>query len=179
LEEEDIFDTEEQLRQKLIEYQKFQSIAEGLNQRVLLGRDMFGRPEGVETEMENSVESFEDLSIYSLIKAYRQLIIKKGYRKPHEIVSEVYSLEERILAFLKIFQSGEMQAFPDLCPRNPSKPEIIISLMAILELTRLFLVQIQQMKDFDVLHCIPNNNVSDYLMNYEVSVSAESFEKSM
>ena len=179
MEDDEILDTEEQLRQKLIEYQKFQSIAEGLNQRVLLGRDMFGRPEGVDTEMENSVESFEDLSIYSLIKAYRQLIIKKGYRKPHEIVSEVYSLEERILAFLKIFQSGEMQSFPDLCPRNPSKPEIIISLMAILELTRLFLVQIQQMKDFDVLHCIPNGNVSDYLMNYEVSASAEPFEKSM
>ncbi|MBT3225405.1 MAG: segregation/condensation protein A [Deltaproteobacteria bacterium] len=169
MEDEDIMDTEQQLRQKLIEYQKFQTIAEGLNRRELLGRDMFGRPDVVEAEIENSVELFEDLSIYSLIKAYRQLIIKKGYHKPHEIVAAAYSLEEKILAFLKVFQSGEIQTLPDLCPRNPTKPEIIISLMAILELTRLFLLQIQQMKDFDVLHCIPNSNVSDYLMNFEVS----------
>ncbi len=170
IEDEEYLDTEAQLRQKLIDYQKFQTLAEGLNRRELLGREIFGRPDVVETEFENSTELFEDLSIYALIKAYRQLIIKKGYHKPHEIVAEAYSLEEKIVAFLKNFQTGEIQAIPDLCPRNPTKPEIIISLMAILELTRLFLLQIQQMRDFDVLHCIPNSNVGAYLVNYKVAV---------
>lgn len=170
IEDEELLDTEEQLKQKLIEYQKFQLLAEELNCRKLLGRDVFGRPEIVEAEIENSYEVFEDLSVYSLMKAYRQLIIKKGYQKPHEIIAETFSLEETMLTFLKIFKIGETQSFPDLCPRNPSKPEIIISFIAILELARLFLVQIHQMQDFDVLHCIPNSNVNDYLINYEASV---------
>ncbi len=174
LDDDETLDTEEQLKQKLIEYQKYQSIAETLNSRELLGRELFGRPEIVETEIENSMEAFEDLSVYTLIKAYRQLIIKKGYRKPHEVVSESYSLEEKILEFLKIFQSGEIFPFPDLCPRHPSKPEIIISFMAILELTRLFLLQIQQVQEFSVLHCRPNSNIGDYLSQYEESILSAS-----
>ncbi len=174
VEDDEFLGTEEQLKQKLIEYQKFQSIAENLNQRELLGRDMFGRPEVVETEIENSFETFDDLSVYTLIKAYRQLIIKKGYKKPHEVISEEYSLEEKILEFLKIFQSGDMFIFPDLCPRHPTKPEIIISFMAILELVRLFLLQIQQVQEFSTLHCSPNSNISDYLSQYETSALSAS-----
>ncbi|NQU66029.1 MAG: segregation/condensation protein A [SAR324 cluster bacterium] len=170
VEGEEFLDTEEQLKQKLIEYQKFQLLAEELNQRELLGRELFGRPEIVESEIENRFEVFDDLSVYSLIKAYRQLIIKKGYHKPHAVSAETFSLEEKILAFLKIFQCGKMQTFSDLCPRNPTKPEIIISFMAILELARLFLLQIQQMQEFDVLHCIPNSNVNDFLGNYDTAV---------
>lgn len=168
--DDEFMDTEEQLKQKLIEYQRFQTIAESLHHRTLLGREHFGRPEVVETETESSVEDFEDLSVYALIKAYRQLIIRKGYQKPHEVVSESFSLEEKILEFLRIFQSGETFSFPDLCPRNPSKPEIVVSLMAILELTRLFLLQVQQMQEFSTLHCSPKSNISDYLTQYETTI---------
>ena len=174
LDDEELLDTEEQLKQKLIEYQKYRSLAEVLNQRDLLGREQFGRPEVAERGIEENTEIFEDLTVYTLIKAYRQMIIRKGYRKPHEVVSETYSLEEKILEFLKIFQSGEIFTFPDLCPRPLSKPEIIISFMAILELTRLFLLQIQQVQEFSVLHCKPNNNVSEYLSQYEASILSAS-----
>ncbi|MFH2131518.1 MAG: segregation/condensation protein A [bacterium] len=174
IEEDEFLDTEEQLKQKLIEYLKFQMIAEGLNRRELLGREMFGRPDVVETEsetgIESSIEMVEQLSVYALIKAYRQLIIKKGYQKPHEVAQETYSLEEKILEFLKIFQSGEMRTFLDLCPRNPTKPEIIISFMAILELARLFLMRIQQVQEFGILHCIPNDNISEYRADFEISI---------
>lgn len=174
IEDEDPLETEEQLRQKLLEYQKYQTIAENLNGRELLGRELFGRPEIVEMEMDSPIEVFEDLSVYGLIKAYRRLIVRKGYRKPHEVVSETYSLEEKILAFLKIFQSGEIYTFPELCPRHPSKPEIVVSFMAVLELARLFLLQIQQAEEFSVLHCRPNNNVADYLTQFEESVLSAS-----
>jgi len=169
-EEEDVLETEAQLKQKLLEYQKFQKLAEKLNSRELLGRDFFGRPELTEPGETDQVEIFEDLSVYALVKAYQRLIVRKGFLKPHEVVSETYSLEEKILELLRIFQSGKAYTFRDLCPRRPVKPEIVISFMAILELARLLLIQLQQMEEFSVLHCTPNNNISEYLNRYEEMV---------
>ncbi|MCP4756478.1 MAG: segregation/condensation protein A [Proteobacteria bacterium] len=167
LSEEEGMDTEEQLRQKLIEYQKYKTIAESLNERELLGRDQFPRPEIDEEQPEGVQEMFQDLTVYGLIKAYHGIIRKKGYRKPHEVSREEYSIEQKILEFMKIFLSGEIQLFRNLCPREPSKAEIIISFMAVLELARLFLLQLHQMQEFGPLHCKPKSKIGDYIPQYQ------------
>lgn len=174
LEDEENFDTEEQLKQKLIEYQRFQNIAEALNQREIMGREVFCRPETVETNAVDGAEVFEDLSVYALIKAYRQLMIRKSYQKPHEVISESYTLEEKILELLRLFQSGESRTFHDLCPVRPHKPEIVIAFLAVLELARLFLIRTQQVQEFSILHCHPNNSIRDYLSQYEETMLSAS-----
>ncbi len=169
LEEEEEFDTEEQLRQKLIEYQKFKELAEELNQRELLGRDVFPRPE-ISEEEETGELSLEDLSIYGLLKAYHQILLKQSFQKPHEITKDEFSIERKILELLKIFKSGDMQAFISLCPRNPSRSEVVIAFMAILELAKLLLLQIHQMSEFGPLHCKPNPNIGDYIPRYREQI---------
>ncbi len=170
LEEEEEFDTEEQLRQKLIEYQKFKDLADELNQRELLGRDIFPRPEVSEEEEETGELSLEDLSIYGLLKAYHQILLKQSFQKPHEITKDEFSIERKILELLKIFKSGDMQAFISLCPRNPTRSEVVIAFMAILELAKLLLLQIHQMSEFGPLHCKPNPNIGDYIPRYREQI---------
>lgn len=169
LEEEEEFDTEEQLRQKLIEYQKFKELAEELNQRELLGRDIFPRPE-ISEEEEAGELSLEDLSIYGLLKAYHQILLKQSFQKPHEITKDEFSIERKILELLKIFKSGDMQAFISLCPRNPSRSEVVIAFMAILELAKLLLLQIHQMSEFGPLHCKPSPNIGEYIPRYREQI---------
>lgn len=170
LEEEEEFDTEEQLRQKLIEYQKFKELAEELNERELLGRDVFPRPEISEEEEEAGELSLEDLSVYGLLKAYHQILLKQSFQKPHEITKDEFSIERKILELLKIFKSGDMQAFISLCPRNPTRSEVVIAFMAILELAKLLLLQIHQMSEFGPLHCKPNPNIGDYIPRYREQI---------
>ena len=169
LEEEEEFDTEEQLRQKLIEYQQFKELAEELNQRELLGRDVFPRPE-ISEEEEAGELSLEDLSVYGLLKAYHQILLKQSFQKPHEITKDEFSIERKILELLKIFKSGDMQAFISLCPRNPSRSEVVIAFMAILELAKLLLLQIHQMSEFGPLHCKPSPNIGEYIPRYREQI---------
>ncbi len=166
IDDEDDLDTEEKLRQKLIEYQKYKTLAEELNQRDLLGRDLFPRPEIEETN-ETVEPLIEDLTVYSLIKAYYDVLRKKSYRKPHEISKEEFPIERKILEIMKILQTGQIQLFPNLCPRNPTKSEIVIGFMAILELAKLFLLQIHQMHEFGPLHCKPSQNITEYIPVYQ------------
>lgn len=163
--EEDILDTEEKLRQRLIEYQKFKSIAEELNQRDLMGRDLFPRPEIIE-EDETVEPTLEDLSIYGLIRAYHDALKKRSFRKPHEISREEFPIERKILELMKIFKSGQVQLFVNLCPRDPTKSEVVITFMSILELAKLSLLQIHQMKEFGPVHCKPSPDIADYIPQY-------------
>jgi len=160
---EEGLNTEEQLRQKLLEYQKYKNISETLNQRDLLGRELFSRPENIEKDPEEILLEFEDLTVYSLIKSYHHILKRKGYQKPHEISSEEYSLEHKILEFLKIFQTGDVQSFHHICPKSPSTAEVVISFLAILELCRRSLLELHQMEEFGPVHCKPIENIADYI----------------
>ena len=167
---EDPFDTEEQLRRRLIEYQKFKEMADELNQRVLLGRDVFPRPELSEEETDEAQQPMNDLSIYGLLKAYHEVLKKQSYFKPHEITQDEFSIDRKILELLKIFKAGSILLFNSLCPRNPTRSEIIITFMAILELSKLMLLQIHQMQDFGPLHCKPSPNIGDYIPRYREQI---------
>lgn len=168
---EDGFDTEAQLRQRLIDYQKFKTLAEQLNQRELLGRDVFPRPELIDEDTtETSEQALEDLSIYGLLKAYHTILLKQSYFKPHAVTQDEFSIERKILELLKIFNSGQILPFLALCPRNPTRSEIVIAFMAILELAKLLLVQIHQMSEFGPLHCKPLPNVGDYIPRFREQI---------
>ena len=112
----------------------------------------------------------EDLSIYGLLKAYHEAMKKRSFLKPHEVSKEEYSIDRKILELLKIFKSGHIQLFVNLCPRNPTKSEIIIAFMAILELGKILLLQIHQMSEFGPIHCKPSPNVGDYIPRYREQI---------
>jgi segregation and condensation protein A len=172
--EEEPLDTEETLRQRLIEYQRFKDIAERLNQRELLGREFFSRPEISEEEQEVVEVVIEDLSVYNLIMAYLESQKKKGYRKSHEVSREEFPIELKILELMKIFQSGQVQLFTHLCPVNPTRSEIVVTFMAVLELAKLLLLQIHQMAEFGPLHCKPNQDIGRHIPQYREQIPSAS-----
>ena len=163
IEEDEEFETEERLRQKLIEYQKYKSIAAILIQNNLLGRDHFPRPD-LESSLPVELNTVvEELSVYGLLKAFHSVRKKQDFKKPHEIIREEFSVEQRILELLKIMQSGEILFFHSLCPVNPTASEIIVSFLAVLELARLYLVQLQQIQEFGPIHCTPSRDISEHI----------------
>jgi segregation and condensation protein A len=170
LAEEDGIDTEAQLRLRLVEYQKNKELADVLNRRSLLGREHFARPEMIDEEGEAESETYEELTVYGLIQAYRQLMCKRDYRKPHQVVHETVSIEEQILTFLRIFSSGADHAFFDLCPHRPSRAEIIISLLALLELSRRFLLNLYQIREFGPIHCRPVPDIAAHIGLYKAQL---------
>jgi len=169
-EDEDELDLEEQLRQRLIEYQKYKAISASFHEMEQLGRDCFARPLQLDDEPEQLAQPlviFEELSVYSLVKAYRRALKRKTFHKAHEVKAEELPLEQRILEFMRRLRPGEMVPFEELLPIDPSRPEVVVSFMAILELGKLLLLRLHQVQQYGSLHCEANDKIVEELAFYE------------
>ena len=158
--EEESLDTEEQLRFKLIEYQRYRRISEYLGRRTILGRDTFCRPDlsGEDSSDELPVR-FVELSVYELLMAYRGSIGKRAYRKPHTVSQEEYPIERKILELAELFATGRPMAFYHLYGSGiVGRSDVVIAFMAILELAKLRMVQLHQREAFGPIHCRPVDN---------------------
>ncbi|MDH5559685.1 MAG: segregation/condensation protein A [Deltaproteobacteria bacterium] len=154
--EEDPFDTEEQLKQKLIDYQRYKQIAAFMKNFDLLGRDTFTRPFKLEEiESEEETGSLEDLDIYSLIKAYHALMVRQSYDKPHQVSAEILSLEERLLEIISLLKNGSKLVYKDLVGGKPQKMDWILTFLSILELTRFYVIRLLQAEEFGGLYIMP------------------------
>ena len=161
-EEEESLDIEEKLRAKLIEYRRYKLISEYFDRREVLGRDTFSRPDLPDEDVcDETAIQFSDLSIYGLLMAYSQSIRKKEYRKPHTISKEAYPIERKILEFMNTFKSGQVLLFQQLFVRNPSRSDIVISFIAILELAKLAMMKLHQMTAFAPIHCKSADNFEE------------------
>ena len=167
---DEMMDTEEQLRKKLIEYQRYKMISEYFNNRAILGRDTFTRPEAVFAEEAEEPAVFAELSIYNLLTAYKRSMRKKEYKKPHTISSAEFPIERKIVEFMHIFKSGQMLLFQNLFAHDTKKPEIIISFMAILELAKLFLMKIHQIQEFGAIHCKATADLENHIPKFEAQL---------
>ena len=160
-ESEEGLDPEEALRRRLILYEVFQGLAEELDHRPLLGREIFARPL-LEQESTSPEELQFDLSLYALLQSYRGLAGKKNYKKPHEITHESKSIEEKILELLDLFIPGEGTQFWELVSKEKDKSEVILAFMAILELAKLKALSIQQIEQFSHIHLKPSLDIHSY-----------------
>lgn len=168
---EEGLDPEEELRRRLLEYQQYKAAAEKLSSGNLLGRDCFSRPDIPDDDEEKKEKEpeliFEELSVYTLVKAYKRALGRRRYHKPHQIEKEELPIEQRILEFMHRLQPGEVHIFQHLLPADPAKPEVVVSFMAVLELAKLLLVKLHQMQEFGPLHCEPATHIKEQIPFYE------------
>lgn len=167
---EDELDTEEMLKQKLIEYQKFKSLAVTLDERELLGRDIFCRSEEREKEEKNVEFELQDLSVFNLLMSYKNVMLRETYKKPHKISKDEFPIERKIIEFIKKLNPEENYFFHALVSREDSLSEIVISFMAILEMAKLKALKIVQLTEFGPIHCKPIAGASQYLSLFEEKV---------
>lgn len=167
---EDEMDTEEMLKQKLIEYQKFKSLAVALDERDLLGREVFCRAS--EKDLEEKVVEFhlEDLSVYNLLLSYTEVLARKEYRKPHKISKDEFPIERKILELLKNLDPEKNYFFHKLIENETNLSEIVIAFMAILEMAKLKAIKIQQLTEFGPIHCKPVPGAEQYVALFEEKI---------
>jgi segregation and condensation protein A len=149
LEDEDEgLDPRAELVARLLEYQRFKEAAGQLGDRRLLGRDVFdarvpAREPSPESEREIEVGLFE------LIEAYRRVLEKTPTAgAPHEIEIETVTVNERmrvVMGALELRESIEFeQIFVECYEAQPSRLLIVVTFLAVLELTRLAALRLYQ-----------------------------------
>lgn len=149
-EEEGEEDPRAELVRKLLEYQRYKDAASELERRPMKDRDFFVRsvPEDAREPQE---ERFE-VSLFELLEAFRQVLLRVKSESVHEVQLEPITVEEKIEEILSLLQKEKRSvAFHHLFPENVTRPIVVVTFLAILELVKTRLVRVFQMAPFDTI----------------------------
>jgi segregation and condensation protein A len=144
-EEPDPETVEELLLLRLQEYQRIKEAADQLHGRDLLGRDVFARSgEGDEESGSEHVQVFQEVSLFALLEAFREVLERTQDTPTLTVVPERERVEDRIDQMVALLASRREVYFHELFLPDATRGEIVLSFLSLLELVRLKVLRIGQ-----------------------------------
>ncbi len=145
VEEEELLPEEDprlELVRRLLEYQKYKQAAEQLAGRSIFGRDVFAR--GIALPAEESQAPLAPISLFKLLDAF-QLVLKRAKQSlDHEIELDRLSISDRINQLADVLKTKQRLGFEELFEGQHTRPELIVTFLALLEMTRLRMTHLFQ-----------------------------------
>lgn len=140
--EEPELDPRAALVRRLLEYQKYKQAAEQLNGGPVFGRDVFGR--GLPAPSVEGPAPLAGLSLFKLLDAFQAVLARAKKTVDHQIDFERFSITDRINELSDILRKKKVALFEELFDENASRADLIITFLALLEMTRLRLTRLIQ-----------------------------------
>jgi len=141
-EQEPELDPRAELVRRLLEYQKYKHAAEQLAASPVLGRDVFAH--GVPGLEAHGPARVSGLSLFRLLDAFQVVLSRAKATVDHQIDFERFSITDRINQLSEILRDRKRLGFLDLFEGQTTRADIIITFLALLEMTRLRLTRLFQ-----------------------------------
>jgi segregation and condensation protein A len=165
-------DTDEDPRQELVrsilEYKKMVEAAKSFKDLEDERLRIFTRPVP-EEEKDASGEVVLDLSLYQLMRAFQEVMTQFEGAEVREIELERFTIEEKIDLVRATLETREPAMFADLFVGSRSRLEVIVTLMALLELLKHGQARVEQEANFGSIWIykgenfgLPMGEVSDW-----------------
>jgi segregation and condensation protein A len=139
--EEGVEDPRAELMRRLLEYEQMKLAAQKLNELPQAGRDF----EIVQVLIENTVrERLPEVSVEDLRQAWLGLLARARVNTHHKVRREQLSVREQMTHILRCLHGGEFVEFGSLFDTEGGVPKLVVTFIAILELAKEYLVEIQQ-----------------------------------
>ena len=160
--------TQEDLIRQLLEHQRFLEAGQNLAQLPRLGEDVFTR-----TNSKPPVEKvWKEMDITSLALGYQDMLVRQ--RKRTQILEkETVSLSDKIMEFSSKLPVGKPTDLRSMMSVNPPKPEVVVTFLASLELSRLKKMRLHQ--DQEVIYSPIFLELLETLRDFDLNLAA-SFE---
>lgn len=145
-EDEEGLDPRTELVRQLVEYERFKEAAGTLVAREQVWRESFGRdpfPLPVEPADEEEIPA-EDLQLFDLLSAFQEVLDRAPTDQFVEVSMEVWTVQDRIQVILERLEGESTIPFDRLFEQHWSRPLIIATFLALLELVRMNLVRLFQ-----------------------------------
>jgi len=140
-EEAEAEDPRAELMRRLLEYEQMKLAANKLNELPQAGRDF----EIVQVLIERTAkERLPQVSVEDLRQAWLGLLARAKLNKHHKVRREQLSVREQMTHVLRCLQGGEYVAFDRLFDAHGGVAKLVVTFIAILELAKEYLVEIQQ-----------------------------------
>ena len=143
-------DPREALVRRLLEHQKYKAAAELLHERETVRSAQFMRPDArVADAAGDEYEPELEVDLFSLLAAFRG-VLERANRRPHMVLPpEQISIEGRIERLLDRLSETDACGFEDLfADGDGSRPFMIVTFLALLEMIRLKLIRVFQSGGF-------------------------------
>ncbi|MGA9260873.1 MAG: segregation/condensation protein A [Desulfobacterales bacterium] len=142
--EDDDEDPRMEIARPLAEYLQLKSAAEELSRRALLGEDTFVRQPAEVRDLVPRDEEFIKIGLFELIDAFQQILKNISAEDRLDLTSDSISVKDRISELVDLFEEKKSLAFDELFAGKPTKSDVIITFLAILEMVKLCLVRLAQ-----------------------------------
>jgi segregation and condensation protein A len=147
LDDEETEDPRAELVRRLLEYQKYRDAAARLDERDVLGRDVYARVPPAQEPAQDVQPGLKSVSIFRLVEVMAAML-DKAPPQAHHISFEHYSIAERIdhvMAFGRDrsdpFELGQL-----LAPIQ-TRAELVVTFLAVLEMTKMGLAKLYMSAD--------------------------------
>jgi segregation and condensation protein A len=121
----------DQIKAKLLEYQKYKEVSKILSNKEQQYAQTYYRPQHVIDEQDYEVE----VSIFDLIKSFQEAL-RTLPEEVREIMYKEIPIETKIREILDILEGRQYISFNEIMKLQPTRQSLIVSFMAILELVK-------------------------------------------
>ena len=135
-------DPREELIRRLLDYQKYKQAAADLNERGALGRDVFLR--GTKAPEADGPAPLAPVELWTLLDAFGKVLARAKVDIQHEVSFDRVSITDRITQLMEKLQGRAQCRFEDLFDGQRTRVDLIITFLALLEMTRLRMTRLYQ-----------------------------------
>jgi segregation and condensation protein A len=143
-------DPRAELVRRLLEYQKYKLAGEDLATRLVVGRDVFVR--GIPAPEVEGPQPIAPVSLFKLLDAFQTVLARAKTTVDHQIDFERFSITDRINELADILRAKKRLVFEELFAGQESRAEVIVTFLALLEMTRLRMTRLLQAAPLDAIY---------------------------
>ena len=158
---DDILSPADLLRQ-LLEHQRFLAAGADLGQQPLRGLDTFTRP----NQRPPIERIWREMDITSLGLGYQDMLVR-ARKRTTVLKKETVSVAEKIGYFANRLEVGRQTGLRTLLSESASQPEIVVTFLASLELSRLRKLRLFQEKTYDEIYLELLENIQGMLLGIQ------------
>jgi segregation and condensation protein A len=144
-------DPRAELVRRLQEYERYKTAAEDLDKLPRCERDLF-EGGGADTSMIKVRRLYPEVDLQEVLRAFEDVLRRAERSTHHRILREPLSVRERMASVLSLLKERPLLAFAELFNRREGRPGALVSLLAILELSKERLVDIIQEEPLGEVH---------------------------
>ncbi len=144
-------DPRAELVRRLQEYERFKAAAEDLDKLPRCERDVFELG-GVDTSTVTVRKVYPEVDLQEVLLAFGDVLKRAERSTHHRILREPLSVRERMSGVLGLLKEKPLLAFTELFSRREGRQGALVSLLAILELSKERLIEIIQDEPLGELH---------------------------
>jgi segregation and condensation protein A len=143
-------DPREELIRRLLEYQKYKAAADQLGSRPIAGRDVF--PRGMPAPAAQGPSELASIDMYKLLDAFSAILKRVQGRSSLEVTAERITIHERMTQISDLLREVGTCTFDELFETDRTRYEVVVTFLAVLEMTKLRMTRIFQSDPSSPLH---------------------------